>query len=394
MKNMKAKNDELSLYQAMANAIDKSQGTIEFDMDGNVLTSNENFLNVLGYSLDEIKGKHHRMFCDESYTNSPEYKKFWEELNLGEFDSGEYKRIGKDGREVFIQATYNPILDTSGKPKKVLKIATDVTKQKLMNSEFEGKISAIDKSQGTIEFSMDGTIITSNENFLNVLGYSLDEVKGKHHRIFCDESYTNSPEYKKFWEKLNRGEFDSGEYKRIGKDGREVFIQATYNPILGLSGELIKVLKIATDVTEQKRKEGQMAKQAELIMEMSTPVMRLWDNILLLPIIGLVDSKRVQLIMEIALQNILEYQAKVLILDIQGVPAVDSAVANHLIKVTKATKLMGCKCIVTGISPEISQALVNLGIELGDIETQSNLKEGVSDSLKSMGIQIQEIKSK
>ena len=393
MKNMKAKNDELSLYQAMANAIDRSQGTIEFDMDGNVLTSNENFLNVLGYSLDEIKGKHHRMFCDESYTNSPEYKKFWEKLNLGEFDSGEYKRIGKDGREVFIQATYNPILDTSGKPKKVLKIATDVTKQKLMNSEFEGKISAIDKSQGTIEFSMDGTIITSNENFLNVLGYSLDEVKGKHHRIFCDESYTNSPEYKKFWEKLNRGEFDSGEYKRIGKDGREVFIQATYNPILGLSGELIKVLKIATDVTEQKRKEGQMAKQAELIMEMSTPVMRLWDNILLLPIIGLVDSKRVQLIMEIALQNILEYQAKVLILDIQGVPAVDSAVANHLIKVTKATKLMGCKCIVTGISPEISQALVNLGIELGDIETQSNLKEGVSDSLKSMGIQIQEIKS-
>ena len=394
MKNMKAKNDELSLYQAMANAIDRSQGTIEFDMDGNVLTSNENFLNVLGYSLDEIKGKHHRMFCDESYTNSPEYKKFWEKLNLGEFDSGEYKRIGKDGREVFIQATYNPILDTSGKPKKVLKIATDVTKQKLMNSEFEGKISAIDKSQGTIEFSMDGTIITSNENFLNVLGYSLDEVKGKHHRIFCDESYTNSPEYKKFWEKLNRGEFNSGEYKRIGKDGREVFIQATYNPILGLSGELIKVLKIATDVTEQKRKEGQMAKQAELIMEMSTPVMRLWDNILLLPIIGLVDSKRVQLIMEIALQNILEYQAKVLILDIQGVPAVDSAVANHLIKVTKATKLMGCKCIVTGISPEISQALVNLGIELGDIETQSNLKEGVSDSLKSMGIQIQEIKSK
>ncbi|MFT7073265.1 MAG: methyl-accepting chemotaxis protein [Patiriisocius sp.] len=394
MKNMKPKNDDLSLYKAIASAIDKSQGTIEFDMDGNILTSNENFLNVLGYSLDEIKGKHHRMFCEESYAKSSEYKKFWEKLNQGEYDSGEYKRIGKNGREVFIQATYNPILDAKGKPIKVLKIATDVTEQKMLNSEFEGKINAIDKSQGTIEFDMDGNVLTSNENFLNVLGYSLDEIKGKHHRMFCEESYAKSPEYKKFWEKLNQGEYNSGEYKRIGKDGREVFIQATYSPILDANGKPIKVLKIASDVTEQKRKEGQMKKQAELIMEMSTPVMRLWDNILLLPIIGLVDSKRVQLIMEIALQNILDYQAKVLILDIQGVPAVDSAVANHLIKVTKATKLMGCKCIVTGISPEISQALVNLGIELGDIETQSNLKEGVSDSLKSMGIQIQEIKSK
>jgi methyl-accepting chemotaxis protein len=260
-------------------------------------------------------------------------------------------------------------------------------------SLYKAMANAIDKSQGTIEFDMDGNVLTSNENFLNVIGYSLDEIKGKHHRMFCEESYVKSPEYKKFWEKLNRGEFDSGEYKRIGKNGQEVFIQATYNPILDAKGKPIKVLKIAADVTEQKRKESQMAKQAELIMEMSTPVMRLWDNILLLPIIGLVDSKRVQSIMEIALQKILEYQAKVIILDIQGVPAVDSAVANHLIKVTKATKLMGCKCIVTGISPEISQALVNLGIELGDIETQSNLKEGVSDSLKTMGIQMQEIKS-
>jgi methyl-accepting chemotaxis protein len=258
-------------------------------------------------------------------------------------------------------------------------------------SLYKAMADAIDKSQGTIEFDMEGHVLTSNENFLNVLGYTLDEIKGKHHRMFCEKSYASSSEYKEFWKKLNRGEFESKEYKRIGKNGQEIFIQAVYNPILDAKGKPTKVLKIATDVTEQKRKENQIAKQAELIMEMSTPVMRLWDNILLLPVIGLVDSKRVQLIMEIALQKILEYQAKVLILDIQGVPAVDSAVANHLIKVTKATKLMGCKCIVTGISPDISQALVNLGIELGDIETQSNLKEGVSDSLKSMGIQMQEI---
>ena len=261
------------------------------------------------------------------------------------------------------------------------------------SNKYEAILNAINKSQGTIEFNMDGTVITSNDNFLNILGYSLKEVKGKHHRMFCEESYANSPDYKEFWAKLNRGEFDSGEYKRIGKNGREAYIRATYNPIFDLNGKPVKVLKIATDVTEQKRLEKERSKQSALIMEMSTPVMRLWDNILLLPIVGLVDSKRVQLIMETALQNILEYQAKVIILDIQGVPAVDSAVANHLIKVTKATKLMGCTCIVTGISPEISQALVNLGIDLGDILTQSSLKEGVSTSLKSMGLQLKETRN-
>jgi methyl-accepting chemotaxis protein len=391
---MKADKLEVSTYEAIINAIDKSQGTIEFNMDGTIITSNANFLNVLGYTLEEVKGKHHRIFCEKSYASSPEYKQFWEKLNRGEFDSGEYKRIGKNGKEVYIQATYNPIFDSNGKPVKVLKIATDVTKQKLMNAEYEGKISAIDKSQGTIEFNMDGTIITSNANFLNVLGYTLEEVKGKHHRIFCEESYASSPEYKQFWEKLNRGEFDSGEYKRIGKNGKEAYIQASYNPILDLNGKPVKVLKIATDVTEQKRLEEERTKQAALIMEMSTPVMRLWDNILLLPIVGLVDSKRVQLIMETVLQKIVDYETKVIILDIQGVPSVDSAVANHLIKVTKATRLMGCTCIVTGISPEISQALVNLGLELTDILTQATLKDGVTTSLEKTGFQLKEIKNK
>ena len=367
--------------------------SIEFNMDGTIITANDNFLNVLGYSLEEVKGKHHRIFCEESYVNSPDYKKFWEKLNRGEFDSGEYKRIGKNAREVYIRATYNPIFDLNGKPMKILKIAADVTKLKLMNSEFEGKISAIDKSQGTIEFNMDGTIITANDNFLNVLGYSLEEVKGKHHRIFCEESYVNSPDYKKFWEKLNRGEFDSGEYKRIGKNAREVYIQATYNPIFDLNGKPMKILKIATDVTEKKRLESERSRQAALIMEMSTPVMQLWDNILLLPIVGMVDSKRVQFIMETVLQKILDYQAKIVILDIQGVPTVDSAVANHLIKITKASRLMGCTCIMTGISPEISQALVNLGIELTDILTQSTLKDGVNTSLQNIGCQIKETKN-
>jgi len=390
---MKQDKLELQKHEAIIKAINKSQGTIEFDMDGIVITANDNFLTVLGYSLEEVKGKHHRIFCEESYANSLEYKKFWEKLNRGEFDSGEYKRIGKNAREVYIQATYNPIFDLNGKPMKILKIASDVTEQKLMNSEFEGKISAIDKSQGTIEFDMDGIVITANDNFLTVLGYSLEEVKGKHHRIFCEESYVNSLEYKKFWEKLNRGEFDSGEYKRIGKNAREAYIQATYNPIFDLNGKPMKILKIASDITEQKRLESERKKQAELIMEMSTPVMQLMDNTILLPIVGLMDSNRVQLIMETMLQKILDFQAEIVILDIQGVPNVDSAVANHLVKISKSSKLMGCTCIITGISPEISQALVNLGIELTDILTQATLKKGVNASLQIRGYEIKKIKN-
>jgi methyl-accepting chemotaxis protein len=376
-------------FEGVMSAINKSQGTIEFNMDGTIITANEKFLSVVGYTLEEIKGKHHRIFCEDSYTFSPEYSAFWEKLNNGEFDTGVYKRIGKNNKEVYIQATYNPIFDLNNKPMRVIKFATDVTDRKVLNAEFESKLSAIDKSQGTIEFTMEGIIKTANEKFLAIVGYTLDEIVGKHHRIFCEELYANSNEYKEFWQKLNRGEFDTGEYKRLGKDGREAFIQATYNPIFDLNNKPVRVLKIASDVTEKKRRENESAKQAALIMDMSTPVMRLWDNILLLPIIGLLDSKRVQLIMEAALQNILDYQARFIILDIQGVPAIDSAVANYLIKVTKATKLMGCNCIVTGMSPQISQALVNLGIELGDIMTQSNLKDGVSTSLKQMGLKLQ-----
>ena len=255
----------------------------------------------------------------------------------------------------------------------------------------EALVTALNRSQGVIEFLMDGTIITANENFLQILGYSLEEIKGKHHRIFCTEEYANSNDYTTFWKRLNDGEYDEGEYLRVGKAGQIAYIRATYNPVFDSSGKPVKILKIASDVTDQRRLETEKHKQSALIMEMSTPVMQLWDNILLLPVVGLVDSQRVQLIMEAALQKILDYQAKVLILDIQGVPAVDSAVANHLIQITKATRLMGCTSIVTGISPEISQALVNLGIELGDIVTQATLKDGMRTSLKNLGLQLNEV---
>jgi methyl-accepting chemotaxis protein len=233
-------------------AISKAQAVIEFNLDGTIITANDNFLNALGYTLAEIKGKHHSMFVDEGYKQSPAYKEFWAKLNRGEYDAAEYKRIGKGGREVWIQASYNPILDLDGKPFKVVKYATDITKQKLVNADYQGQIAAISKAQAVIEFNMDGTVIAANENFLRALGYTLEDIKGKHHSLFVEESYRQSADYTEFWSRLRRGEYQAAEYKRIGKGGREVWIQASYNPILDLNGKPFKVVKYATDITPQK----------------------------------------------------------------------------------------------------------------------------------------------
>ena len=242
---------DVAEMQAKLDAISKSQGVIEFNLDGTVITANDNFLNVLGYTLSEAVGTHHRNFVEPSYANSNEYRQFWEKLNRGEFDSGEYKRLGKGGKEIYIQASYNPMFDSAGKPYKVVKFATEITEQKLRNAEFQGKVDAIGKSQGMIEFNLDGTVITANDNFLNVMGYTLSEAVGVHHRNFCESDYANSNEYRQFWEKLNRGEFDSGEYKRLGKGGKEIYIQASYNPIFDPEGKPYKVVKFATEITDK-----------------------------------------------------------------------------------------------------------------------------------------------
>ncbi|WP_031336082.1 PAS domain-containing methyl-accepting chemotaxis protein [Rhodopseudomonas sp. B29] len=232
-------------------AANRSQAVIEFNMDGTVRTANENFLSTVGYSLAEIQGKHHSMFVEPAMRESPAYREFWAALNRGEYQAAEFKRIGKGGREIWMQASYNPIFDEKGRPAKVVKFAVDVTEQKLRNADLAGQIEAIGKSQAVIEFNMDGTIITANDNFLKALGYSLGEIKGKHHSIFVDPSERDTPSYREFWASLNRGQYQANEYKRIGKGGREVFIQASYNPILDLNGRPFKVVKYATDITKQ-----------------------------------------------------------------------------------------------------------------------------------------------
>jgi methyl-accepting chemotaxis protein len=240
-------------FSGQIEAINKAQAVIEFNMDGTIITANENFLSTLGYNLEEVQGQHHSMFVEPDFKASVEYRLFWESLNRGEYESKEYKRLGKGGKEVWIQASYNPILDLNGKPFKVVKFATDVTAQKLINADFSGQISAISKSQAVIEFNMDGTIITANDNFLSALGYTLSEIQGQHHSLFVEAAHKSSIEYQQFWQKLNRGEFDSGEYLRIGKGGKEVWIQASYNPILDLNGNTMKVVKYASDITGRKQ---------------------------------------------------------------------------------------------------------------------------------------------
>ncbi len=241
-------------FEGKINAISKAQAVIEFNLDGTIQYANENFLKTLGYSLDEIKGKHHRMFCEESYTATSQYQEFWQKLARGEFVAGEFKRVGKGGKEIWINASYNPILDMNGKPFKVVKFASDVTQAKLRTAEFEGKVNAISKAQAVIEFNLDGTVIYANDNFLKTLGYTLDEVKGKHHRMFCEDSYTATAQYTAFWQKLGRGEYDAGEYRRVGNNGKEVWINASYNPILDMNGKAFKVVKFATDVSAEKKR--------------------------------------------------------------------------------------------------------------------------------------------
>jgi methyl-accepting chemotaxis protein len=248
---------------AQAAAIGKSQAVIEFNLDGTIITANQNFLSTLGYSLDEIKGKHHSMFVEPAVRDSSDYREFWARLKRGEFQAAQYKRIGKGGKQIWIQASYNPIFDAKGKPIRVIKFATDITAQKIQSMEDAGKIAAMSRAQAVIEFNMDGTIVTANDNFLGAIGYSLAEVQGKHHSMFVTPADRDSAAYREFWAALNRGDYQSAEYKRLGKGGKEVWILATYNPILDEAGKPFKVVKFATDVTEQKLKaadsDGQIA---------------------------------------------------------------------------------------------------------------------------------------
>ena len=252
-------------FEGRSAAMDRSAAVIEFDLDGTVLAVNDTFLAAVGYDRDEVVGRHHRMFVSTTTAESNEYAQFWRRLRAGEFVAGEFHRYGKDGRDVWLQATYNPIFGLDGKPWKVVKFASDVTEAKTRNADFEGKITAIKRSQSVIEFDLEGIVLDANESFLELMGYRLEEVVGRHHRMFVDVAEASRPEYQAFWKKLGNGEFHSAEYKRIGQGGREVWIRATYNPILDAEGTPVKVVKFANDVTAEKRRNAEYVSRVAAI---------------------------------------------------------------------------------------------------------------------------------
>lgn len=237
-------------------AINATQAVIQFYLDGIIQTANDNFLQTMGYSLAEVVGKHHRIFVAPAEAQSTEYAQFWQRLRQGKPQTAEFKRKAKDGADVWIQASYTPILK-SGKVERIIKFATDITQQVLERANLESQIRAIHRAQAVIEFTLDGIILEANQNFLALMGYSLAEITGKQHKIFVQPEEAQSQAYQQFWQSLRSGTSQTAEYKRITKSGKEVWIHATYNPITTPDGKVIKIVKFASDITEE------VAKRAE-----------------------------------------------------------------------------------------------------------------------------------
>ena len=248
-----SKPEQAAADRSLIDAINRVQAVIEFDLAGHIVHANENFLSTFGYTLDEIVGRHHRLFCEPAYTRSTEYADFWADLGRGQFHSGQFRRLRKDGAEVWIEASYNPIFDEHGTPVKVVKFATDVSVSVRRNADFVGKLEAVDRVRAVIEFDLQGKILHANQLFLDTFGYQREEVIGQRHAMFCEPAYSRSHEYQNFWRHLAAGEFHAGEFRRLARDGSVRWIQASYNPVLDASGVPYKVVKFATDITAEKQ---------------------------------------------------------------------------------------------------------------------------------------------
>ncbi|MEX5538302.1 methyl-accepting chemotaxis protein [Pseudomonas syringae] len=249
---MKAQVDGLN---GLTSALEKSMAVVELSLDGKILRANDNFLAAMGYRAEELASKTHRDFCEPEMLRSREYADLWASLKAGKFISGTFKRVGKNGHSVWLEASYNPVVDAQGNVVKVVKYALDVTARVMLENETNSKLAAVDRAMAICEFEPNGNVITANNNFLNVMGYALNEIKGKHHRTFCEPALVNSPEYAEFWRKLNHGEFIGDQFKRIGKQGRVVWLEATYNPVFDVDGKLYKIVKFASDITHRVEKQ-------------------------------------------------------------------------------------------------------------------------------------------
>jgi methyl-accepting chemotaxis protein len=253
----------------LLDAINRSMAVIEFDLDGVVLRANDNFLKTMGYTAEQAIGQPHRRFCTAEFGRSAQYTDLWSRLKNGQFQSGTFERVDGRGQPIWLEASYNPIKDASGRVVKVVKYAMDVTAKVQQESEANAKLEAIDRAMAVIEFNLDGSILTANQNFLTRMGYTLAELKGKHHRLFCTPALVNSSAYEDFWRRLNQGELFQGQFERVDKRGQTVWLEANYNPVYDAAGRLCKVVKFASDVTARVEQHEQDARSASAAYHIS-----------------------------------------------------------------------------------------------------------------------------
>ncbi|NMX94886.1 MULTISPECIES: PAS domain-containing methyl-accepting chemotaxis protein [unclassified Pseudomonas] len=254
--------ETISQQAGLLDAIERSMAVIEFDLQGSVLRANDNFLKTMGYRADQVVGQSHRLFCTQAFARSADYGQLWTQLRNGQFQSGTFERVAADGHSVWLEASYNPVRDQAGRVVKIVKYALDVSARMQAESEANAKLEAIDRAMAVIEFNLDGSIITANQNFLQRLGYSLAQIQGKHHRLFCKPELANSQEYIDFWHRLNQGELFSGQFERITHAGQTLWLEANYNPVYDASGRLCKIVKFASDVTAMVEKHAEDAQSA------------------------------------------------------------------------------------------------------------------------------------
>ena len=405
MSSITTEESNEALAVAIVRAINENQITVDFDIHGRIIAYNEKFIILMDCSREELVDKCNSDFVDPKSKSASDYSKFWDALRSGQSFTGEFELIAKNGRRIWLFANYTPVLGLDGNVQRVIMIASDITSSKETSIANSGIRDAIERSMAVIEFTPDGTIKRANDLFCAIMDYSEDEIRGSHHKMFLNPEEAQSLSYQQFWKRLASGEVMSGQFERISKNGNSVWLEATYNPILNLNKEVVRVIKFSTDVTEKvqnslrvtensKQLEAALQhaiesdkKRQELdqtVQEMSTPVTPIWQDILLLPLVGVVDSTRTDDVMRKSLAKISETEARIFILDISGVPMVDNAVANQLIKITKATRLMGCETIISGLSPSIAQTMVDLGVEVGQIRTTATLRDALKAGLRSV----------
>ena len=260
---------QLDGLRGMLSAIDRSMAMIQFTPDGIVTNVNENFLRTMGYRREEVIGKHHRIFCDKNHVSSAAYAEFWQKLKRGEPVNGRFSRYAKNGDEIWLEASYTPVLSSDGQVCGVVKVASDISEQVHREQNDQAIRLAISRSMAQIEFDLDGNIQDANENFLNTFGYTLAEIRGRHHRMLCDADYAASPDYAEFWRQLRQGKFFQGQFKRLSKNGQTIWLEATYNPVYDLNGKPVRVVKFAQDISRRVQQLQTQAENAQSAVEVS-----------------------------------------------------------------------------------------------------------------------------